>query len=186
MLEVIRLIIDTIGAVVPFRLVFQWQKGLYYFCGRYQFTTGPGLKIICPGLCDVKLVSIVPEIHTTPLQTITLRDGRNLTYSASLTVVVVDANLAWNTLGHFEETVVELAARLVSVGLADAEAKRFDPTRGMRDRLVEELRAEIDAAVKVYGVSVTALGLNNFALGVRTIRLLLDRAVIGDKIPPNL
>ncbi len=181
MFELVRLIIDTAGQLLPFRVCWAWQKGLYYFCGRYQFTCGPGLKLVFPGLCDVKTVSVVPEIYTTPLQTITLRDGRSLTYSASLTVIVVDANLAYNTLGHFQETVVELAARLVSVGLADADVERFDPARGKRDRLVEELRGELDRAVKVYGLSVTALGLNNFALGVRTIRLLLDHAVLGQK-----
>ncbi len=181
MTELIRLIVDLAAAIVPLRIVWQWQTGLYYIGGRYQWTCGPGLKFLIPGLCDVKCVSMVPEIHTTPLQTITLRDGRNLTYSASLTVVVHDANKAYNTLGHWDETVVEMAARVASEELADADTDRFDPTRGKRDRLIESIRSKIDAAVNVYGVSVTALGLNNFALGVRTLRLLLDKAVISDK-----
>ena len=135
---------------------------------------------VVPGLCEVKLVPVVPEIETTSLQTITLRDGRSLTYSASITVVVVDAYLAYNTVGHWSETVIEMAARLISAGLADAEPDRFDPTRGKRDRLIEELRKELDDAVKVYGLSIPAIGLNNFALGVKTVRLLLDKAVMSE------
>lgn len=177
MLELLRFALDVAGNLLPFRVVWQWQRGLVYLCGRYQYTTGPGLKLVVPYLSDVRCVSVVPEIYTTPLQTITLRDGRALTYSASLTVTVVDPHLAFNTLGHWSETVVEMAARQLSVGLAAAEAERFDPTRGKRDRLVEELRKEIDAATRVHGLEVSAIGLNNFALGVRTVRVLLDKAI---------
>lgn len=180
MLELIRLLIDTAGQLLPFRIVPQWARGVYLFCGRHQFVCGPGLKLVFPGLCDVRIVPVVPEIETTSLQSITLRDGRSLTYSVSITVVVTDANLAYNTVGHWSETVVELAARKASEILADAEPERFDPARGKRARLIEEIRTELNDAVKVYGLSVPALGLNNFALGVRTIRLLLDKAVMSE------
>lgn len=180
MLELVRLIIDTAGQLLPFRVVWQYQRGLYYLCGRYQGTVGPGLKFVVPGLCDVKCVSIVPDVSTTPLQAVTLRDGKHLTFSASITFRVTDPNLAYNTLGHWTETVVEIASGIVSEGLADADPDRFDPARGKRDRLIEELRGEVDKAVQVYGLTVMALRLNNFALGVRTVRLLVDKAVLGE------
>lgn len=180
MFELVRLILDAAGQLLPFRIVWQHQRGLFFLAGRYQWTTGPGLKLIVPYFCDVKCISVVPDVSTTPMQCVTLRDGKHLTFSASITFRVTDPNLAYNTLGHWTETVVELASGIVSEGLADADPDRFDPARGKRDRLIEELRDDVDKAVTMYGLTVMALRLNNFALGVRTVRLLVDKAVLGE------
>lgn len=180
MLELLRLLLDTAGQLMPFRIVPQYARGVRFFCGRYRATVSPGLKLVVPYFGEVKNVSIVPDVSTSPLQTVTLRDGRHLTFSVSITFRVTDPNLAYNTIGHWTETVVEIASGIVAEGLADADPERFDPARGKRDRLIEELRSDVDAAVQVYGLTVMALRLNNFALGVRTMRLLLDKAVLGE------
>lgn len=179
MAETLKLVLDLLRVLVPFRLVMQWEMGCYFVCGKCRGVVGPGLKVIVPYLCDVRCVSVVPEIYTTPLQTVTLRDGSPLTYSASVTVCVRDPDAAYNRLGHYSETVVEMAAAMLSEGLADADPERFDPARGKRDRLLSELRDDINAAAGVYGIEVTALRLNNFVRGAKTVRLLLDRAVLG-------
>lgn len=187
MTDLIRLLIEVVTAVCPVRVCWQWQRSLYFICGRYQWTGRPGIKLVIPGLCDVKCVSVVPEIMTTQMQSVTLRDNRVLTFSASITVVVVDAAKAYNSLGHYTETVVELASRLLADRLADADPERFDPARGKRGRLMEELRGEVDTACREYGLSITGLGFNNFLLGVRTVRLLLDQAVMtaGNHFAPT-
>lgn len=179
MIELVRLAIDLLGNLLPFRIVWQWQRGLFFICGRYQWTTGPGLKLIVPYFMDVKPISITPEISTTPLQTITLRDGKTLAYSASITVIVTDPDRAFNRVGHHTETIVELAARILSEGLADADPERFDPARGKRDRLLLEQRDAINEIAIEFGMQVTSLGLNNFVRNVRTFRLLNDPAVLA-------
>jgi regulator of protease activity HflC (stomatin/prohibitin superfamily) len=177
--EFLRVLLDILYALCPFRVVWQWQQGVYFFCGRSQGAVGPGLKLVFPGLCEVRTVSVVPEIYTTPLQTVTLRDKSTLTYSASITVVVRNAERAYTTLGHYAETVVELAARVLSDELADADPERFDPARKKRERLLSEMREAVNRECAAYGLEVTALGLNNFVRGIRTIRLLTDRSVLS-------
>lgn len=177
MSDLLRLVLDALEKLAPFRVVRQWEHGLYYVAGRYRGTVGPGLKLVFPFLCEVVRVPVVPEIYQTPLQTITLRGGDTLTFSASVTLCVADAFKAYNLVGHYQETVVELAAALLAEGLADADPKRFDPARGKRDNLLEELRGELDVATAEYGLRVTALRLNNFVRGVRTLRLLVDASV---------
>lgn len=181
MTELFIKLLDWISALSPLRIVRHWERGVYLVAGKHRGTVGPGLKLVVPGLCEIIRVPVVPEIYTTPLQTVTLRDGSALTFSASATVIVTDPAKAFLELGHYTETVQEIAAAVLAEGLADADPKRFDPERGKRDRLLDEQRAAINAAVNVYGLEVTALRLNNFARGVRTIRLLLDRAVLGER-----
>jgi len=166
--------------VFPFRRVEQWEAGLYYVLGRYWRTVGPGCWPLTPYFMDVVPVSMVPSIHGTALQTITLRDGLTLTYSATATVQVENAATATNAVDKWPETTMELIAGLLSERLADVDPKRFDPARNKRDRLLEELREEIDTATKVFGVRVRSLRFNNFALGVRTYRLMSERATLKD------
>ncbi len=177
-----KLLLDLVTLLWPFHVVRQWEQGLYYVNGRFQWQCSPGLKVVVPYFCDVKCISMVPEIETTPLQTVTLRDGKTLTYSASLTIQVVDAEKAYNRVGHWSETIIELAAGVVSACLADADPVRIvDPTRKKRENLLDEIRDEINAVASAYGVEVRALRLNNFALGIRTIRLLMDKSVLEAK-----
>jgi regulator of protease activity HflC (stomatin/prohibitin superfamily) len=181
--EVIRLVIDVLRTAWPLRIVYGWERGVYLFCGRAVCTLGPGIKLVCPGLSDVRPVSIVPWIAITPLQSVTLRDGSTLTYSATLTVVVRDPEAAYTRIDHYHDTVIELSARIVSEELEAAEIDRFEREYGKRARLMEAIREKINAECGRYGLEVQKLGMNNFVRGVRTVRLLLDRAVLGTDHP---
>lgn len=181
--DLMRLVMDILAFAWPFRKVYQWQVGLYYFCGRYQGEVGPGLKLIVPYFCDVKTVSVVPAIYQTPMQTITLRDGRHLTYSASITARVTNGNLAYNTLDNWNLSIVESVSGVLSEGLASADPDRFDPARGKRDRFLDELRDELNAEIGQYGLVVDALRFNNFAV-LRAYRLIQDRAVMPNQEVP--
>ncbi len=172
-------LLDYAAQLFPVRFVRPWERGLYLIAGRYWKTVRPGPQFVIPGLCEVLKVSIVPDEYQTNAQTITLRDGSTLGFTASITVVVTDPAKAYLELGHYTETVVERAAAILAEGLADADPARFDPSHGKRGRLREELRGAINKNVSAYGLEVTELRLNNFIRGVRTIRLLLDRAVLG-------
>lgn len=86
---------------------------------------------------------------------------------------------AYTRVDHFHETVIELAARILSEELEDADVERFERSYGKRTRLMDEFRKTINEECRGYGLEVVALGMNNFVRGVRTVRLLLDKAVLG-------
>lgn len=175
MAELLHLIVDLLGRVTPVRTVMHWEAGLLYLCGRYVRRLGPGLKVVVPGLMQLHTVSMVPRNESTPRQTVTLRDGRSLTFTASLTMVVDDPAAAWNSVERWSETVVEEAAGVLSELLAEADPVRFDPSYGKRERLRDEIRDEVDAVTSRFGVRVTAVRFNDFVINARPVRLLLDR-----------
>ena len=176
--DLIRALFDLLAALWPFRLVWQWQRDVYYVAGRYWRTVGPGCWPAVPWLMDVRAVDVVPAIHHTPLQTVTLRDGRALVFSATITSEVEDIAAAWNRVSRWEAAVVELVAGLLADRLADADPARLDAAADCRGALVEELRRAADAATSEFGVRIRALRFGNFALGVRTYRLLGDQATL--------
>jgi regulator of protease activity HflC (stomatin/prohibitin superfamily) len=170
-------LIDLAANLAPVRIVPAWAVGLYMVAGKYRGTVGPGLKLLIPGLCEIIKVPVVPGIATTPSQNVTLKGGQHLSYSASITFVVVDARKAYLEVDRYGETVVELVSRKVSDGLAKADLADLEAGRA-RGRFTRRLRRRLDAACRKYGVSVTDLGFNNFLLDVPAVRLLLDPSVL--------
>jgi regulator of protease activity HflC (stomatin/prohibitin superfamily) len=180
--ELLQLILHVVQYLWPFRIVEQWEHGVYYACGRYWRTVGPGVWPVVPYFMEVRAVSVAPAIHGTPLQTVTLRNKLVLTYSATITVQVEDAAKALNEVDQWHETVIEMASGTLAERLAEADPDRFDPDRKKRQRLMEELRAELDGEAVKWGVRVLKLRFGNFALGVRTHRLLIERATMRDSL----
>lgn len=180
MLELVRLIIDTAGKLLPFRIVFEWERACVYWCGKFWYTTGPGLKLLIPGLMDVKPLSVVQDPITTPRLDVTLRGGKHLSYSATISIEVIDPNLAWNTVNRYAETALERTCGIISQGLRDAKPERFDPERGKFDRLTEELREEVNELLKTFGLNAVAIQFPNFVLGARIYRLVTDKSILGE------
>lgn len=180
MTELLKLVVDLFSLIWPFRIVHQWEQGVLYVFGRYWGTVGPGLKMLVPWFMDVHNISMVPDILGTTLQTVTLRDGRTLTYSAMITLQVEDPNLAYNKVGKWTETAVELVSGLLAELLATVDPDKFAPEYGRRRKLLEGLAEEADKATQTYGVRVRAIRFNNFAIGLRAYRLLVDRSTFSE------
>lgn len=172
MSEFLRLLLDSVEFLWPFKRVQEWERGCLYVWGHYWRTVGPGIYLVVPWFMRMIEVSVVPGIHWTPLQTITLADGRQLTFSLSVTYHVEDPERATNLVERYEETMVEFAAGMVAEELATVDPSKFEPKYGKRDRLLEALRLQIDNQMVRWGVRCTALRFTNFAVGLRTYRLL--------------
>lgn len=178
MSELVRLVLDVAKFLWPLRPVEQWEIGVYYILGRAYWEVGPGRWPVIPYFMDVRAVSVVPALVSTPLQTITLRDGTSLTFGATATVRVERAADAINLVNDYNETTVELVASVLAERLAKVDANRLDPER--RGRLMADLLQWLDAETGQFGVRVLALRFTNFALNVRTYRLLMDTSQLPE------
>jgi len=190
MAELVKLAMDLVALLWPFRRVYPWERGIYFafppFARGRCWEVGPGLKVLFPWFTDLRTVCVKPEVYTTPLMLVALRDGRTLNFSAAVTIEVRDAVRAYTELGHWVESVVEIAASVIAEGLIRLDADRLDPAHKKLDRAIEELRTDVNKALDPYGLYALRLRLSNLVPGgpVRTIRLLTDRATLSQ--PPNV
>jgi hypothetical protein len=173
--ELVQLLIQIAEFAWPFRAVEQWEVGCYFVLGRYWRTVGPGRWPVLPFFMDVRAVSTVPAIVGTPLLTITLTNSDTLTFSAAATVRVDDAAAALNRIDDYTQTTQELLGATLAARLADVEATRLDAAG--RRRLLTDLVRWLDAETREYGVRVIGLRFTNFAINLRSYRLLIDAAL---------
>ena len=75
--------------------------------------------------------------------------------------------------------LVSVGQRLGTEALADMDVSRLEPAA--RGRLLASLRTRVNTELRRYGIEVEALRFVNFALGLRTLRLLTDARAADEK-----
>ncbi len=167
--ELVKLLFDTAGAVWPFRLIHDWERGLYYCCGVCIGSVGRGCWPVLPWFMEVHPVSVVPDVFITPLKSVTTRRGVQLSYSCSATYRVTNPRLAFTTLHDYKESVVEITNGVLSDGM-----RAVEDTGATSEELLEPMRRAINHTLGQFGLEVVALRLDNFVVGAPTLRILQD------------
>ena len=173
MSEFLRLLLDSIAYLWPFRMVKEWQRGGYYWFGRYRREVGPGVWPVVPWFSEVHEVDVCEAIVGTARQDITMKDGTMCSFTASATVRVVDVRLALNAVDQYRETAQEAVAAVLAERLAQVESERLDPER--RGRLFGDLRRWVAEELAPYGIEVTKLRFTSFIVNAKAHRLIVDQ-----------
>jgi regulator of protease activity HflC (stomatin/prohibitin superfamily) len=177
--EFLRVLLDSIAYLWPFRLVQQWEQGAYYLCGRYWREVGPGVPWpVVPWFMEVRTVSIAAAPVGTPRIDITLKDGRQLSCAATVVCRVIDFHLAVNTVDDYRESTQELIASVLAEKLVEVEPSRLES--GARGRLLTDLQKWVGAELAKYGIEVSRLSFTSFVLAPRTYRLLTDPGTVAN------
>jgi regulator of protease activity HflC (stomatin/prohibitin superfamily) len=90
---------------------------------------------------------------------------------------VTDAQAALCEVDEYEETSQELIQSIPAEALAEMDVARLAPDA--RGRLLAALRTRVNTELRRYGMEVSALRFTNFALNLRTYRLLTDASGAG-------
>lgn len=175
--DFLRLILDSIKYLWPFRIVQEWERGGYYIGGRWWREVGPGLKVVVPFFTEVIEASCATAIVPCSREDITMTDGSTLSFSATATVRVVDVYKALNAVEHYHESTQELIGAFLAENLAEVDPERLAPNK--RKRLFNDLQRTLSTEAAEFGVEVSKLRFTSFVMNVRTYRLLIDQGGAG-------
>lgn len=171
--DFLRLITEVIQFIWPFRIVSEWEHGVYYVNGQVWREVGPGLYPVVPWFCDVRTVDMVPGIVSTRRQDITVADGTILSFAASAWACVTDATAAMNRVDQYLVTVREVVEAVLADRLAAVDVERLAPDK--RARLLADCRKWIEMETQPFGVEITKVRFTSFVTRVKAHRLLVDQ-----------
>jgi hypothetical protein len=179
----IQSLVDLLRSFWPFEEVTPWERGVYYVWGRHwrhwparkelDWSVPCGIWFVPPFFAKLRPAPIVPGVTATPLQQITTRDGKPLSFSAAMTWSITDPVAAY----HNVERVLEVCADK----LADVDPPRLDGEK--RRRLLTDMKKWVNEELGEFGCQAHAIRFTNFIIGdkgVHTVRLLQDRALLVD------
>jgi regulator of protease activity HflC (stomatin/prohibitin superfamily) len=172
MTDFLRLIIEIIQFIWPFKVVAEWEQGVWLTFGRYWKTVGPGTYLSMPFFMDMHLVNVVPGMIVTPRLDITLLDGSTVSLVASAWHKVVDAQKAVVTVEEFETTSNELLQAVVADRVSRVKPERLEPEN--RAALLRDLTGWAAQEAAEYGIEFTKVRFSTFVLRARTYRLIGD------------
>lgn len=177
MSDFLKILLDSINFLWPFRKVEHWEVGGYYVFGRWNREVGPGIWPIIPWFTEVMTCSTAEAIVGTGRQDITLQDGSMLSFSATAVVRVKDAYSALNLVDQYHETMQELLSSVLADKLATVDASRFEPEK--RGRLAADLQRWVQEEATPYGIEVKKVRFTSFLSNVKSHRLIIDQQHIS-------
>lgn len=181
MLNWFQTIIEVARYLWPFRIVHQWERGALYIFGRYIASLPAFVYPIIPYFTDVKPTSVVWGVISTPMLTVTTRDGKGtVTFSAAATLRIADLGKAYNKIDNVSETMRELLAAVTAERLAELDPDRLDGDR--RARLLNSLVGWLNEELEFCGLEVQAVRFTNFVVNMRVFRLMTDTALLNTGI----
>lgn len=176
MSELLRLVLDSLAYLWPFRLVKTGELGGYYIFGKFWRTVTPGKPYpVIPWFMDVRCYADVPAIFSTPRLDLTLADGTLLSCVVTATGQMVDYNRAINTVDSYTETMIELVSAVSAHRIAECQKERLLP--GARGRFLSDLTRWINAESIEWGIQVSKVRFQTFVFNPRTFRLMQDAGV---------
>lgn len=161
----------------PFREVAPWEHGVMIVCNRWIWNLRPGVYFVVPFFMEVSTATTVPNFFFTPLLTVTLRDGRTLTFTCSAEVCVVDVRKALLEVDRYRESVVEALSSIVAEELVEAEPAQLESLRSRR-ALMRTIAKEVNTQVSRFGVELRTLRFANFAF-LKAYRIMNDSSTSG-------
>lgn len=171
-------LLELLKDLWPFRPVQAWERGFYTILSKPRRNVGPGIWPVIPLFTDVKCESIAPAIVRTPLLWLTLTDGTTLSLAVAARMQVRDVRAAICDVDDYRETVQELLTALTASRIQEADPKRLDPEK--RGRFLSGLVRSVNAETSRFGVETTEVWFTSYAVGVRTYRLVTDKATSLD------
>jgi regulator of protease activity HflC (stomatin/prohibitin superfamily) len=164
-------ILDTLKALWPVVLVYEYQAGVRFRLGRYVGTVPPGWYWCWWWVDELERVTVVEQSVNLPTQSVATRDGRNISFSANLTYEIADAGLYFTKVQDFERSLVDQA--MIHLAQRVREFDDFPTLHAAQRELERSLKDTMTTRVKRWGVQITGVGLTDLT-PARVYRLLSD------------
>ena len=148
-------------------IVQPWEAGIRVRLGKKVKRLKKGLYFKIPYVDSVYVQETRLRVVSMPVQTLTTKDGKTVTFSAVLGYTVEDVEILYKTVYHTEQTVINIAM---------SDSTEYILSTDLRDINFETIESVILHKINgaKYGLNMSYYKMTNFA-AVRTFRLIQDQ-----------
>lgn len=172
--DFLHLILQFVEFLWPFKIVHQWEKGVYLVGGRVWRVVGPGLYVKIPWFIDLHEISMVWSQVGTARSDITMKDGRLISFAAVVNYRVTDPVAAFTVVHDHEHAMLHLVTGVLAEKLAEIEPDRIEANK--RGRLNTSLQEWVRQEAAEFGMEVQWVRFTTFVINPKTFRVLNESA----------
>jgi regulator of protease activity HflC (stomatin/prohibitin superfamily) len=164
-----------LGALVAasIKVLFEYERGVIFFLGRFQIVKGPGLIIIIPIVQKMRRVDLRTIVMDVPSQDVISRDNVSVKVSAVLYFRVVDPERAIIQVEDYYAATGQLAQTTLRSVLGQHE---LDEMLAERERLNTHIQNILDTETDAWGIKVSKVEIKRVDLDESMIRAIARQA----------
>ncbi len=160
-------------ALLGFRVVNQYERGVVLTFGKYTKTKEPGLRWIFPGV--QKMIKVDMRIATVdiPQQEVITKDNVTVGINAVVYFRVESAEKAVLEVQNFRSAVATYAQAALRDVVGGVE---LDILLSERDKIADEIEKIVDVATDPWGINVSAIKIQDIELPADMKRMMAKQA----------
>ncbi len=167
----IALIIALIA--ISLKIVPEYQRLVVFFLGRFQIVKNPGLRLVVPGIQQMRRVDLRVITMDVPSQDVISRDNVTVMVNAVLYFRVVDPEKAIIQVEDYYNATSQLAQTTLRSVLGQHE---LDEMLTERDKMNADLQQIIDKQSDAWGIKVSNVEIKHVDLNENMIRAIAKQA----------
>lgn len=156
-----------------FQLLREYERGVFFFLGRYQGIKGPGLIFIVPFIQQIVKVDLRTVVMDIPSQDVISRDNVLIKVSAVIYARVIEPDKAVIQVEDYRQATNQLAQTTLRSVLGRHE---LDDILAQRDQLNIEIQQLLDKQTDVWGVKMAKVEIKHIELDESMIRSMTQQA----------
>ncbi len=158
---------------VSLRVIRQYERGVFFFLGRFWGTKGPGLIFLPAGFASQKRVSLRIVALDIPPQDVITRDNVSVKVNAVLYMRVTDPAKAIIEIEDYLYATSQLAQTTLRSVLGEVE---LDELLSDREKINAVLKKIIDTRTDPWGIEVSAVEVKDVDLPDQMKRAMARQA----------
>ena len=156
-----------------FKIVPEYQRLVVFFLGRFQTVKKPGLRLIVPGIQQMRRVDLRVITMDVPEQDVISRDNVTVRVNAVLYFRVVDPEKAIIQVENYLNATSQLAQTTLRSVLGQHE---LDEKLVERDKMNADLQLIIDKQTDAWGIKVSNVEIKHVDLDESMVRAIAKQA----------
>ena len=158
---------------LSFKIVPEYQRLVVFFLGRFQTIKQPGLRLVVPGIQQMRRVDLRVITMDVPSQDVISRDNVTVRVNAVLYFRVVDPEKAIIQVADYLNAISQLAQTTLRSVLGQHE---LDEMLVERDKMNADLQQIIDKQSDAWGIKVSNVEIKHVDLNDSMIRAIAKQA----------
>lgn len=156
-----------------FRLLREYERGVFFSLGRYQGTKGPGLMMVIPFMQQMIRVDLRTIVMDIPNQDVISRDNVLIKVNAIVYFRIVEPDKAIIQVEDYRQATSQLAQTTLRSVLG---RHALDEILSERNQLNTDIQQLLAKQTDVWGIKVTNVEIKHIDLGETMIRAMTRQA----------
>ncbi len=156
-----------------FRVIFEYQRGVIFFLGKYTHTKGPGLKLVFWPFQIMRKVDVRVKAVDVPDQEAITKDNISARINAVIYYKVKDAAKSFIEVENFYYAVSQLAQTTMRNVVGEMD---LDQLLSQREEASKKIKDIVDVLTDPWGIQVDNVELKDITLPEEMKRTMAKQA----------